>query len=213
MTAALVALVSVAACGGSDGDTDRTGPSTTTTTSASSTTSTAPAPGSDDAAPSSTTSSAPVGGFEGRTTATSAPAPPGSSEVALLSDVRVAGQPGFDRVVFEFGDAELPGFDISYLDGPAHQDGSGEPVTISGSALLEVRLAPASGVDLRAGTFEQTYTGPGRVEGDTEVVTEVVRTGDFEANLTWAIGLDRRVPYRVEVIADPPRVVIDLATG
>ncbi len=210
---ALVALLSTAACGGGSdgggGDDERTAASSTTsTTSAVSTTAST---GGDSGASSSTSSTAAGDRFGGSTTATSAPAP-SATDVALLSDVRVASQPGFDRVVFEFTDDQVPGYDIAYLDGPARQDGSGEEVPVAGDALLEIRLAPASGVNLREGTFEQTYTGPDRVEGDTRVVTEVVRIGDFEANLTWAVGLHDEVPYRVEVLKDPPRIVIDLAT-
>ena len=59
----------------------------------------------------------------------------------------------------------------------------------------------------------RTYTGPDRVRGDTSVVTEVVRTGDFEANLSWAIGVRREVPFRVTVLDGPARVVVDLAAG
>ena len=207
----VAALLGLAACGGTDED---TGPDPTalTTTTTEGTTSTGPPSTGGDATTTSRGPSPTGGAFGGATTPTSAPAPPGT-EVALLSAVRVAGQPGFDRVVFEFSDAQVPGYDVRYLDGPAVQDGSGDEVDVAGGARLEVRMAPASGVDLRRGTFEETYAGPARVAGDTGVVTEVVRTGDFEANLTWVIGLDREVPYRVEVLDGPARVVIDLATG
>jgi hypothetical protein len=210
---AIAALLGVAGCGGSGDETDGD-LTTTTTTSAPSTTSTTTGTvdGGVDGAAGPTTSSSTIDDFGGATTPTSAPAPP-DTEVALLSQVRVASQPGFDRVVFEFTDEQLPGYDIAYLDGPAVQDGSGEEVEVAGGARLEVRLAPASSVDLRHGTFQRTYTGPGRVEGDTRVITEVVRTSDFEANLSWVVGLDQKVPYRVEVLSKPARVVIDVATG
>ncbi len=209
----LVVLLSTAACGGSDGggDGERTAASSTTLTTAATSTSESTLGDGGGGATSSTSSTTAGDGFEGRTTPTSAPAPSGT-DAALLSAVRVTGERGFDRVVFEFTDDQLPGYDIAYLDGPARQDGSGEEVPVAGEALLEVRLAPASGVNLLDGTFEQTYTGPDRVHGDTGVVTEVVRIGDFEANLTWVIGLDDEAAYRVEVLRDPPRIVIDLAT-
>ena len=204
----LLALTTFAGCNGSDDD-DSTSASTSTssttsTTSPATTTSTSVAP--------STTSTSPAPGPDGTTDPTSAPAPPGANEVALLTQVRVAAQAGADRVVFEFVDDQLPGYDIAYIDGPARADGSGDVVDVEGDALLQVRFEPASGVDLRAGTFEPTYTGPPRLAGDTEVVTEVVRSGDFEANLTWVIGVEREVPFRVEVLDGPPRVVIDLST-
>ncbi|MBW3573589.1 MAG: hypothetical protein KY450_01825 [Actinobacteria bacterium] len=205
-------MLGVAGCGGSGDDVDGDVTTTSTTSTSLSAPTTATSTGGNGAGSSTTTTSTAGSAFQGSTTPTSAPTPPGT-EVALLADVRVAGQQGFDRVVFEFADSQLPGYDISYLDGPAIQDGSGEEVEVAGGSALEVRLAPASGVDLRRGTFEPTYTGQRRVRGDTEVVTEVVRIGDFEANLTWVIGLDEMVPYRVEVLSNPARVVIDLAVA
>jgi hypothetical protein len=40
-------------------------------------------------------------------------------------------------------------------------------------------------------------------------VREVVRTGDFEAVLSWAVGLDDRVDFRVLTLDGPPRLVVD----
>ena len=41
------------------------------------------------------------------------------------------------------------------------------------------------------------------------VVKEVVRTGDFEAVLTWAIGLEQKVDFRVTTAASPSRLIVD----
>lgn len=206
---AVMAVVALSACGGSDDNGKDTASSSTTSTSASTSTtevSTTTATGS------TTTTSSPASGFSGATTPTSAPAPAGATSTALLRDVRVAAQDGFDRVVFEFTD-QLPGYDVGYADGPVRQDGSGEPVDLEGDAALQVRFEPASGVDLGGATFKETYTGPDRVRGDSKVVTEVVRIGDFEANLTWAIGADGKVPFRVDTLSNPARIIIDLGTS
>jgi hypothetical protein len=40
-------------------------------------------------------------------------------------------------------------------------------------------------------------------------VREVVRTGDFEAVLTWAIGVNGRTPFAVTTLREPDRLVID----
>ncbi|HEV2767924.1 MAG TPA: hypothetical protein VGV63_09515 [Acidimicrobiales bacterium] len=156
-----------------------------------------------------TTTGVPSAPF-GTTGPSSAPPPPGATEVALLADVEVAGGAGADRVVFRFVDAQLPGYGIAYVDGPARQDGSGEIVPVEGQARLQVRFEPASGVDLRGGTFEETYRGPDRLRGPTQRVTEVVRTGDFEGNLTWVVGVDAATPYRVEVLPGDNAIVVEL---
>ncbi len=41
-----------------------------------------------------------------------------------------------------------------------------------------------------------TYTGPRRLSGPGPVL-ETAKTSDFEADLAWAIGLKRRLPFRV----------------
>lgn len=201
---ALCAALVAAGCSG-DGDDDEKADTTTTTDGDTSTSSSST---SSSTTTSSTTSTVP---FEGSTTPTSAPPPPGSTEVALLVAVRVAGQGSFDRVVFEFRGPSLPGFDIGYADGPVLGSASGEPIAVEGDGALLVRMEPASGFDMNVG--EETYAGPDRVRGDTTNVTEVVRAGDFEANLEWAIGVRTERPYHVTVLEDPARLVVDVGAG
>jgi hypothetical protein len=99
---------------------------------------------------------------------------------------------------------------FTFDDGPA--DGSGEPVEVDGDARLEMVLQPASGVDLSADEFTITYDGPDRISTDqTELITDLVRTGDFEAVLTWVAGATEAVPFRVQTLSSPTRIVVDLA--
>lgn len=112
-------------------------------------------------------------------------------EIALLEDVRVEG----DRVTFTFESAPTH---VSVRRATAEhlvQDGSGRRVRVAGAAYLVVRFEPASGYDLAAD--HATYEGPARVAADGPV-REVVRLGDFEAVLTWAIGLDALRSWQVE---------------
>jgi hypothetical protein len=183
---ALVALLLIVAagCGGcsDDGGT----PSTTTTTSG----------GSDPLAGASTS---PV-----TTTAT-------GQETALLEDVDLARHEGYDRVVFRFKNA-VPGYRVAYVEPPLTEDGSGAPVKVDGTAFVSVRMEPASGFDLNTGEGVLVYKGPRRISGEdagTSVVRELVRTGDFEAVLTWAVGLSDKVDFRVLTLEDPPRLVVD----
>ncbi|WP_346622883.1 hypothetical protein [Blastococcus montanus] len=131
--------------------------------------------------------------------------------VAHLTDVRAAEHEGFDRVVLEFEGDRVPSYRVSYVEPPVTQDASGRPVEIEGDAFLEVRTTPASTVDLSGERPEQIYEGADRIEpaGGT-VVTEVVQTGDFEANMAWTVGLTDRTPYGVAVFQDPPRLVVDV---
>jgi hypothetical protein len=185
--AVLSVVLVVAACSGDDDDAARTTTSTPSTTSTSTTSTTT----------SSTTSTT---AFSGSTAPTSIPS--SATATALLTDVTV--EDGL--VTFRFR-ADLPGVDVRYVEPPITKDGSGATVEVKGSAFLQVRMEPASGVDLSKDPFEETYTGPDRLPG-AGPVAEVVKTGDFEANLTWVIGVDGSRAYRVEADASTVRVYI-----
>jgi len=133
------------------------------------------------------------------------------SETALLERVAVGRHEGFDRVVFQFRD-HLPGYRVEYVAPPLKEDGSGSVVQVKGNAFVVVRMEPASGFDLTTGEGVMVYKGPRRVDGvaaGTSIVREVVRTGDFEAVLSWAVGLEDRVDFRVRTTTSPARVIVD----
>ena len=185
-----IAAVLLGGCGGED---DKAAPPPTTSTgSGTETTTTVPA-------------------LEGASTApvvwTSAIA-----ETALLTDVRAARHPGHDRVVFEFGNG-IPGYDVRYVEPPVRADGSGDEVAVAGGAVLLVRMEPALDADLTQESAPRTYTGPNRFTPDTAAVAELVRTGGFEAVLTWAVGVDEERPFRVTRLESPARIVIDISSS
>ena len=131
-----------------------------------------------------------------------------SGHIALLAQAQLGRHDGLDRLVFEFR-GDLPGHHVEYTSPPVLEDGSGRKLRVAGKALVKVRMEPASAYDLEAGipTFR-----PGRLEGaraGTSVVLEVVRSGDFEATLTWVVGLRNRVDFHVGTLREPARVIID----
>jgi hypothetical protein len=131
------------------------------------------------------------------------------SETALLEHIATGRHEGFDRVVFRFRNG-VPGYRIEYVQPPLREDGSGNRVEVEGDAFAVVRMEPASGFDLTTAEGELVYTGPRRIPGSgTSVVREVVRTGDFEAVLSWAVGLSDRVDFRVLTLENPARLVVD----
>jgi len=130
-----------------------------------------------------------------------------SGDIAHLVEVRLAGNNGFDRVVLEFAD-RVPGYTVGYQLLPAHADGSGAEIPLPGAnAMAKVSLNPATGAGWSGDT--RTYFGPSTVAANTTEVTEVKSAGDFEAVLTWVVGLRDKVPFRVLVLDGPPRLVID----
>jgi hypothetical protein len=132
---------------------------------------------------------------------------------ALLVAVRQASQPGFQRVVLEFAGDTAPQYRIGYQTPPVRQPGSGFPVDIPGSAVLQIHAEPASQVDMSQQDFPPTYDGPLQIPMQGPgAATALVFVGDFEANLYWAVGLTRESPFAVGVLSNPTRLVIDIAT-
>jgi hypothetical protein len=206
-TVLLVAL-GLAGCSGSDA-----APATSTTASPGpAVTSTAPAAGSTTTGAGGSTSAPAEDPLAAETDAPRS-APADGNGTALLKAVRVGRNAGFERIVFEFAGPARPGYRVRWVDGPITSDGAGAPVDVAGKAYLQVIMEPASGVDMDTGKL--AYTGPDRiaVAGQTKLLTDLVRTGDFEAVLTWVAGAGRKVPFRVLTLSAPSRLVVDVRTA
>lgn len=127
-------------------------------------------------------------------------------EVPTLVDVRAGGHTGYDRVVFEFR-GPVPEHRIGYVD-QLVQDGSGNPVSVAGAADLEVVFEGANAHDEDGSpTISPRQFSPGLT-----AVKEVAQIGDFEAVVTYGIGVDRRRPIEVSTLSSPSRLVIDVPT-
>ncbi len=131
----------------------------------------------------------------------------GTGGTGHLAAVRLAPRDGYDRLVLEFTDT-VPSYTIGYRPLPAHADGSGDEIPLPGaSTFVQVTLIGATGGGW--GGVERTYFGPSTLTADTAVVTETTRAGDFEAVLTWVVGMRSEVPFLVSELDGPPRLVID----
>jgi hypothetical protein len=113
---------------------------------------------------------------------------------ALLSGVRVDGT----SATFEFHSP--PGVVRTHFRPRSQiaEAGSGQSVPLRGGAFLVVSFFPAATAQMGVTGLMFSYTGPRRLRpGTPGPVQELVKIGDFEAQLDWAIGLDRRRPVRV----------------
>ncbi len=131
----------------------------------------------------------------------------------LLTAVRIAHNPGFDRLVFEFsptdrgvGSYGIPPFTIdvaSSFSGP-----SGQPVTVDGNAHLRVRF---QNTDAHTNAGAQTLTTTD-LKPTTPLLKEARLVEDFEAVVVWGLGLDRLACPSVLTLSGPARVVLDFPT-
>jgi hypothetical protein len=129
--------------------------------------------------------------------------PPVSTLVAIRAAYHPAARPRYDRVVFEFS-GPVPQIDphpgyVKQLIG----DGSGLPVPIKGKAIFELTMRPAQAHNA-TGATASTRIYPG-----LRNVQQIKNVGDFEAVLTYGIGLRHRSNVRVFTLTHPSRVVVD----
>jgi hypothetical protein len=133
----------------------------------------------------------------------------GNRAFGPLTEVRVARQDGFDRIVLQFASDQVPDYRVGYVAGPVTADPSAEVVPVDGSAFLQVATVPAGAAEWV--DHPASYRGPDRIAlPGGAAVREVVKIGDWEATLVWVAGTDGELPFAVAELQHPARLVIDV---
>ncbi len=126
-----------------------------------------------------------------------------------LTDVSVAHDPAYDRLVFEFapqagGTAHIPAYVVSPQPSATFvKDPSGQSVTLHGSAGLRIVFHGAS----TAASYRVAVVTP-----SPPVLQEYQPLGDFEGVLSWGAGLSQPSCIRTIELTNPTRLVIDVQT-
>lgn len=129
-----------------------------------------------------------------------------SGDLLLPVGLRVGDHEGFDRVVVELTGEGVPGWQVEYVD-EAIEDGRGERVDVDGEAILSVHVSGTRYPD----EGEEHYVPGAPLEGP-DIIEEVHYLGTFEGLTQLFIGVDDGpADYRVFTLADPARLVIDVA--
>lgn len=131
---------------------------------------------------------------------------PGQGVPSTLRAVRTARNDGWDRVVFEFEGDALPGYHVEYVNRPVTMCGSGEATEVAGNAWLEVRFTPARAHDEQG----QVTVADRERKLSLPVLRELELTCDFEADVTWVLGVTSPNRYRVQQLSGPARIVVDV---
>jgi hypothetical protein len=126
-------------------------------------------------------------------------------ESAVLKSVRAARHKNYDRIVFEFQTAKMPGYKIEYVN-DVRQCGSGNAVSLAGDAQLEITFTPA-----------QAHNDKGRPTVKKreqkfayKILKEAEITCDFEGDVTVALGVSAPNKYQVLELKNPTRLAIDI---
>jgi hypothetical protein len=128
--------------------------------------------------------------------------PTTSTLVAIRAAYHAEAAPQYDRVVFEF-DGPIPLLRVEYVE-QLIADGSGLPMSIAGRAILCIHFTPAY-----AHNDQGQTTAPMNMKPKLPTIREILSAGDFEAVVTYGIGLSRKAQLRMLTLSDPNRVVID----
>jgi hypothetical protein len=185
--------------------------------------------GAESAGPTPTPATQPPTHAATTTTAAETPTPPPASaskrcaresggEEGIYTNlvaVRIGTHQGYDRITFEFkapepnpgGEAGIPRYEIRTAKPPHYEDASGLPLEVNGNSFVGIVFHGASGVDFEGQT---TYKGPKVVRAGFDNLVEAVRSGDFEATLSWILGVRRQTCWQVHELHNPDRVAIDI---
>lgn len=127
------------------------------------------------------------------------------SNLPRFTEVELESEDGVDRITFEFEPESSapnrpPWHHISFVD-ELVTDGEGRPVEVEGEAFLLVSFQ-AIGVDLSGEEFVEVYTGPKEFTPGYGTLKEVKHLGDFEAQVSWGLGLADRTCFVLEARRD-----------
>lgn len=129
-----------------------------------------------------------------------------SQTLAPLRDIRVGTNMGFDRVVFDFGDAAVPSWDIQYIEDPLRTCGAAKPVDLDGEGALRIRMSPAQAHDARG---VRTVVADRRPE-NMPVLRELKLICDFSGVVEVVLGVGARNHFRITEVSQPSRLIVDV---
>ncbi len=123
--------------------------------------------------------------------------------------VRIGSHDGYDRVVWQFDDVGPVSYQVRYVEEPIG-DGSGDPVEVKGEAYLEVLV---TGLSIPESLESCPDDAPASTLKGTVIAAASAFCGGFEGVGQGFVGLDEQRPFRVATLADPTRLVLDIATN
>ena len=130
----------------------------------------------------------------------------GKTGVANLVAARVGTQPGYERFVLQF-DSAIPSYTVKRQASAVFPVGAtGQPITLSGTAGVVVRVHSATGANTFSGSIDIVHS-------EYQVLKEARQTEDFEGYVGWALGLSKAACVRAFTLTDPARLVVDFSTA
>lgn len=131
---------------------------------------------------------------------------------AHITNLRAGQHSCYDRLVVDL-DHDVAGYSVDYVNA-VHRPGSGAPVSLSGSADLEVIVRAPAYDDRGRATYAPSRPDTAVDVAGFRTFRQVALAGSFEGETTVGLGVRARLPMRVFVLDGPgsgSRLVIDVA--
>ncbi|WP_336087679.1 AMIN-like domain-containing (lipo)protein [Nocardia sp. SSK8] len=128
---------------------------------------------------------------------------------ATVSAVRAGRHDCFDRMVVDLN-GPVAGYHVGYVDAVT-MDGSGHPVPLRGGAFLHVTVQAPAYDDAGQATFRPAQPGEVVNVAGYQTFRQVAWAGSFEGRTGFGLGVRARLPFRVLVLENPARLVVDVA--
>ena len=134
----------------------------------------------------------------------------GTTDAAVLADLRVEGHAGFDRIVFQFtgdGPTSLPFMNLQLVNPPFVEEVSGRSLDVDGTSFLELTF---QGTSRTTPSGAVVYSGRLDFAPDLPGIEQLRMRREADRSLRWIVGLPEPSCYRVAVLTEPGRIVLDL---
>jgi hypothetical protein len=126
--------------------------------------------------------------------------------VAFIADLRTGTHPGYDRLTIQFVNGQPASIELRPQSGTTFTTSpKGDQVTLAGKNGILVII---HGADLHTG-----YSGSTDIKTGYAGLVEVRQVEDFEGVVQIAMGVSGTTCYRMFVLTNPARVVIDVQTA
>jgi len=129
-----------------------------------------------------------------------------SQPAPVLTAIRAAHYPGYDRLVFQFAKGLPTRWSARYLSARSTAS-SGLPESVADSTWLLVSFARATGHNSGGVAYVPASTGYALPD-----IMQVVTVRDHGGTVSFAVALARHEPFRMSTLAHPSRVVIEVQT-
>ncbi len=122
-----------------------------------------------------------------------------------LCKIRIAGNKGFDRIVFEF-DSGKPDYVIQYLPSNIYSSDAGdEKIKIAGKSFLQISIYGMAQLEKMPCELERYPQGRLKFS----VIQQIDEGVWFEGIRDFLVGVKSKKSFRVQELSNPSRLVID----